>query len=174
MTIFLTGYMASGKTTLGRAFAKATGMQFIDLDFYIEQRFRKSIPQIFEERGEAGFRRMESALLREVGEFEDVVISCGGGTPCFDNNMEYMNCRGTTVWLDTPIDVICRRLTAAENKRPIVAGKSGDELKDFINTHLSPRIPFYSQARHKIDGTMLENREEISATVNHLISLLKQ
>lgn len=173
MTIFLTGYMASGKTTLGRAFAKATGMQFIDLDFYIEQRFHKSIPQIFAERGETGFRRMESALLREVGEFEDAVISCGGGTPCFDNNMDYMNSRGVTVWLDTPIDVICRRLMAAGEKRPIVAGKSGDELKDFINIHLSPRLHFYSKARHKLDGTMLENRKEISDTVNHLISLLK-
>ena len=79
--IFLIGYMGSGKTTLGRAFARATGLEFIDLDWYIEERLHKSISILFAERGEDGFREQERKMLHEAGEFEDVVIACGGGTP---------------------------------------------------------------------------------------------
>lgn len=82
MTIFLIGYMASGKTTLGRALARELGFRFIDLDFYIEQRFRHRIPELFAHNGEAGFRDIEGRMLRESGEFCDTVVSCGGGTPC--------------------------------------------------------------------------------------------
>ena len=87
--IFLVGFMGCGKSTLGRALAKELGWDFIDLDFYIEQRFRRTVPQLFAERGEEEFRRIESSMLREAGEFDDVVVSCGGGTPCHDDNMAY-------------------------------------------------------------------------------------
>lgn len=96
--IFLMGYMGSGKTTLGRAFARAEGLEFIDLDWYIEERLHKSISELFAERGEEGFRNLERKMLHEAGEFEDVVIACGGGTPCFFDNMEYMNRQGTTIF----------------------------------------------------------------------------
>ena len=108
--IFLVGYMGAGKTTLGRALAKATGMQFIDLDCYIEERFRKTIAQIFAEKGEEHFRDLERRMLHEVGEFEDVIISTGGGTPCFFDNIEYMNSQGTTVYLDVPVERLHIRL----------------------------------------------------------------
>ena len=88
--IFLTGYMGAGKTTLGKAFAREMNVPFIDLDWYIEERFHKSIRELFTERGEASFRELERNMLHEVGEFEDVVVSTGGGTPCFFDNMEYM------------------------------------------------------------------------------------
>ncbi len=80
--IFLIGYMGCGKSTLGRALANATGLEFIDLDHYIDQRFHATIAEIFAARGEDGFRRVEQAMLREVCEFSDVVIACGCGTPC--------------------------------------------------------------------------------------------
>ena len=97
--IFLIGYMGAGKTTVGKVLAERLGLSFIDLDFYVEGRFHKTIPQLFAERGEAGFRELERRMLREVAEFEDVLVSCGGGTPCFFDNMDFMNRAGQTVYL---------------------------------------------------------------------------
>ena len=102
--IFLVGYMGAGKTTLGRALANELGIPFIDLDNYIEKRYCKTISQIFAEKGEEEFRNIERRMLHEVGEFEDVIISTGGGTPCFFDNIEYMNGQGTTVFLDVPVE----------------------------------------------------------------------
>lgn len=110
LPIFLIGYMGCGKTTFGRALAKATGRDFIDLDFYISQRFRATIPEIFAAQGESGFRRMEGAMLREAGEFPGVVVACGGGTPCFGSNLDYMLGRGTVVWLQASRQRLLERL----------------------------------------------------------------
>lgn len=165
MTIFLTGYMASGKTTLGRAFARASGMQFIDLDFYIEQRFRRSVAGIFAEKGEEEFRRIEADVLREVGEFENVVISCGGGTPCFADNMDFMNSRGITVWLDASVPLLCRRILQGGSKRPITARYTPDELPGFVTAHLESRLPFYRKSQICIDGSRLESKAGIDSTV---------
>lgn len=173
MTIFLTGYMASGKTTLGRALAREAGMQFIDLDFYIEQRFRKKISEIFAERGEEGFRRMESAMLHEVGEMEDVIVSCGGGTPCQGDNMEFMNSRGVTLWLEAPVSVIVRRLLVAVTRRPIVERYSAEELPGFVEKHLAERTPYYSKAQMRVDASDLESRPAIARTVKDLLERLK-
>ena len=85
--IIIIGYMGAGKTTVGRALSKAIGVPFYDLDWYIEQRMRRSVRQLFDERGEQGFRRVERNMLHEVAEFEEVILSCGGGTPCFFDNM---------------------------------------------------------------------------------------
>lgn len=172
MTIFLIGYMASGKTTLGRAFAKATGMTFIDLDFYIEQRFRKSVSKIFAEEGEQRFREIEREMLHEVGEFCDVVIACGGGTPCYFDNMEFMNSRGTTIWLRAGIQPTIRRLLAAKGKRPIVERYSEEELPLFIRRHLEERTPYYSAARHSIDSDRLESRAQIASGVDTMREIL--
>lgn len=172
MTLFLTGYMAAGKTTLGRALAKELGYRFIDLDFYIEQRFRKRIPELFELHGEEGFRRLEAEMLREVGEFCDTVVSCGGGTPCHADNMDYMLQAGITVWLDASVESICRRLLVARTRRPLVEGKSPAELPDFIASHLSQRRPFYGRAAIRIPSDHLESRDEISQTVSELLRRL--
>ena len=102
--IFLIGYMGAGKTTVGKALAKSMDLSFIDLDVYIENRFRKQISSIFAEKGEDGFRKIEQNMLHEVSDFEDCVISTGGGTPCFFDNMEYMKQHGTTVYLQVSVD----------------------------------------------------------------------
>jgi shikimate kinase len=83
--------MGAGKTTVGKALGKELGMMFYDLDWYIESRMRKTVSQIFAEKGESGFREIERNMLHEVAEFENIILSCGGGTPCFFDNMEYMN-----------------------------------------------------------------------------------
>ncbi len=140
--IFLTGYMGAGKTTLGKAFARKMNVPFVDLDWYIEERFHKTVGELFTERGETGFRELERNMLHEVAEFENVVISTGGGAPCFFDNMEFMNRVGKTVFLDVHPDVLFRRLRIAKQQRPILQGKEDDELKAFIIRALEQRAPF--------------------------------
>ena len=98
--IFLIGYMGAGKTTLGKAFAKKYNLSFVDLDWYIEERFHKTVQELFAERGEDGFRELERNMLHEVADFENVIISTGGGAPCFFDNMDFMNKSGITVFLN--------------------------------------------------------------------------
>ena len=170
--IFLIGYMGSGKTTLGKAFAKAAGLEFIDLDWYIEERLHKTISKIFAEQGESGFREIERKLLHEAGDFEDVLIACGGGTPCFFDHMDYMNQAGDTVFLDVSPEVLFRRLKIAKTKRPLLAGKSDQELMAFIIGGLEKRLPFYSRARYCLSGERLESRSQIDESVRLLSALL--
>jgi shikimate kinase len=170
--IFLIGYMGSGKTTLGKAYARAMQLQFIDLDWYIEERFHKTVQELFEERKEDGFREIERNMLHEVAEFENVIIACGGGTPCFFDNMEYMNGKGETVFLDASPEVLFRRLKIAKSKRPLLMDKSDEELMDVIQNALRVRIPFYSQAKYVFNAESLEDREQISCSVQRLKTLL--
>ena len=163
--ILLVGFMAAGKTTLGKALAKDLGLQFVDLDLYIESRYHATVSQIFAERGEEGFRQIECNMLHEVAEFEDVVIATGGGTPCFFDNMEYMNAQGTTVFLDASVDVIFTRLTIARTQRPLVAGKTDEELRSYITETLNRRLPYYSRATHSFCANQLENVKQISESV---------
>lgn len=169
MTLFIIGYMASGKTTFGRALARKTGFRHIDLDFYIEQRFHSTVRDIFANKGESEFRRIESAMLREVGEMSDVVISCGGGTPCIGDNMDYMKSRGLTICLQASEDVIADRIIQAGNKRPLMAGKSKDEIIATLRQHMEVRKPFYDKASVIISGDRLENKSQIDDTVNDFI-----
>ena len=152
--------------------AHALGISFIDLDWYIEERTHKTIPQLFNELGEAGFRKRERDLLHEAGEFEDVVISTGGGTPCFFDNMDYMNRQGDTVFLDAQIETLYKRLKIAKHQRPILQGKKEEELKDFITTALKKRMPFYNQARYTFCADNLESHAQITGSVAQLQSLL--
>ena len=170
--IFLIGYMGAGKTTLGKAFARAMGLAFVDLDWYIEERYHKTVRQIFEERGEDGFRELEKRMLHEAGEFENVVISVGGGTPCFFDNMEYMNSVGETVFLDVDVKVLFRRLKVAKQQRPLLANKTDEELMAFIVEALQKRLPFYSKAKYVFNGERLEDRRQIQQSVERLKELL--
>ena len=163
--IFLTGYMGSGKTTLGRALAAEIGIPFIDLDHYIEKRYCKTIAQLFAEKGEEGFREIERRILHEVGEFEDVIISTGGGTPCFFDNIEYMNAQGTTVYLDVPVERLFIRLSIARSKRPLIKDKNDDELRLFIAEQIAKREPHYSKAQHSFVADKLEDSAQINSSV---------
>ncbi|MGL4851132.1 MAG: shikimate kinase [Phocaeicola sp.] len=166
--IFLVGYMGSGKTTLGKAFAQACGLTFVDLDWYMEERYRQTVTQIFAERGEEGFRRLERKMLHEVGEFENVVVSTGGGAPCFFDNMEYMNRMGRTVYLEVSPERLFKRLKIAKQQRPLLANKTDKELMDFISEALQKREPFYKQAHLTFHGEELENKKEIEGSVECL------
>lgn len=171
--IILIGYMGSGKTTVGKALSKETGMMFYDLDWYIESRMRRSVSQIFAERGEEGFRQIEYNMLHEVAEFENVIISCGGGTPCFFDNMDYLNQQGDVVYLKATPETLYKHLLMAKVERPLLKGKTKEELLEFIKTQLSTREAFYNKARYHLDVSLLDNYEKIGITVDKLKELLK-
>ena len=170
--IILIGYMGAGKTTVGRALAKELGIPFYDLDWYIESRMRKKVPQIFAEKGEDGFRTIEHNMLHEVAEFEDVIISCGGGTPCFFDNMDYMNAQAETVYLKARPEVLYDHLRMGRTERPLLTGKSPEELQSFIAEQLKLREPYYSKARHTLDVSLMDNYEKIKISVSKLRELL--
>ena len=159
------------KTTLGKAFARKMNVPFVDLDWYIEERFHKTVGELFTERGETGFRELERNMLHEVAEFENVVISTGGSALFFDN-MEFMNRVGKTVFLDVHPDVLFRRLRIAKQQRPILQGKEDDELKAFIIRALEQRAPFYTQAQYIFNADELEDRWQIETAVQRLQELL--
>lgn len=166
--IILIGYMGAGKTTLGKALAQATDLQFIDLDWYIEERFHTSIQQIFADKGESGFRDIERRMLHEVAEFEDVIISCGGGTPCYFDNIDYMNQQGDTIYLKATPETLKAHLLMGKNKRPLIQGKSPEELIDFISESLSKRTMFYEKAHHTIDIDVITRNDQIANYVEQI------
>lgn len=171
--IFLIGYMGAGKTTLGKALAHDLGLAFIDLDWHIEECYRKSVQQIFEEKGEQGFREIEHRMLCEVAEFEDVVVSAGGGTPCFFDNMKHMNECGETVFLEAAPEVLFRRLRLSCQHRPLLASKTDDELRAFIHESLRKRLPFYREAKHVFCADELEDKEQIKQSVERFKKQMK-
>lgn len=170
--IIIIGYMGAGKTTVGKVLAKDLGLQFYDLDWYIEGRMRKTVPQIFAERGEEGFRAIERNMLHEVAEFEDVVVSCGGGTPCFFDNMDYMNFQGETVYLKATPEVLYSHLKMGRVERPLLKNKSPEEMQQFIAEQLSQRETYYLKAKHMLDVSLLDNYEKIKITVGCLREIL--
>ena len=165
--------MGSGKTTVGKALSKATGMMFYDLDWYIENRMHTSVSRLFSERGEESFRKIEYNMLHEVAEFEDVIISCGGGTPCFFNNIDYLNQQGDVIYLKANPETLYRHLLMAKVERPLLKGKSPEELIAYITEHLKERAPYYEKAHYTLDVSVLDTHDKIQNSVQNIRELLK-
>ena len=148
MKIVLLGYMASGKSTIGREISKKLDMKFIDLDDYISKREKRSISEIFKVEGEIYFRKIESSYLGEILNSKDsFILSLGGGTPCYSNNMELIwNSEASSIYIKVDIKTLASRLTAEKNKRPLVADLEDDKLIEFVAKHLFERRFFYEQA----------------------------
>jgi len=160
--IFLIGYMGSGKTTIGKLLAARLGFSFVDMDKHIEEKEFKSVSQIFAEKGESEFRLIEQKCLHEVAEFENIVISTGGGAPCFFDNIRFMNTHGTTVYLKLSAAELADRLESSRaNKRPLLAERKGEELQQFIAEGLAKREPFYEQAAYSVSGDIDEIVDQI-------------
>lgn len=170
--IILIGYMGSGKTTLGKALSKDLGLPFFDLDWYIENRFCRTVSQLFAERGEDGFRQLERAMLHEVAEFENVVIAAGGGTPCFFDNIDYMNRQAQTVYLKTTPEVLFKHLHIGKQKRPLLSGKTDEEMRAYIVESLAHRAPFYEKANYILNTELLDTHKQIQKTIVQLRNLL--
>lgn len=171
--IFLVGYMGAGKTTIGKVLSKMVGLTFIDLDYYIEGRFRKTVSQLFAERGEEGFRTIERNMLHEVAEFEDVLISTGGGTPCFFDNMAFMRQQGTTIYLQVSVGELANRLELCKQTRPVLKNRSGEELKAFVQESLASRSPFYEQAQITFNTDRLITEVDAKELSTQIMQLIK-
>ncbi|GHV20402.1 shikimate kinase [Bacteroidia bacterium] len=165
--------MGSGKTTIGKLLAKRAGLQFVDLDLFIENRHHKSVRQLFSEKGESGFREIERRALEEVSGFEDIVISTGGGAPCFFDNMTLMNQLGFTIYLKVSESELANRLNYMKHNRPLIKDKNEDELRVFISESLRKREIFYNQAKLMFDAEQLLDETDVDNIVINLIETIK-
>jgi shikimate kinase len=154
--------MGCGKSTLGRKLATILNLSLIDLDTFLEEKYFRRIPQIFAEEGEAEFRKKEQTVLHEVSAFDDVIVATGGGAPCFFDNMEVMNNSGFCIFLDVDTVSLVHRLIHAKTERPIIKGKSPEELHLFIEEMMLKRRPFYEKARHIIKGDEIKPEQVLS------------
>jgi shikimate kinase len=166
--------MGSGKTTLGKRLAKKLNLQFLDVDLFIENRYHKTISSIFEEKGEDGFREIERRTLHEIAGFENIVISTGGGLPCFFDNIDVMNKAGITIYLKVNPDELANRLNSRKSNRPLIKGKTPEELKDFIQINLKKREGFYNKASIIYAFDDLFTKENIDINVANLIIYLSE
>lgn len=171
--IILLGYMGAGKTTVGRVLARQLGLPFYDLDWYIESRMHQTVKQLFDSRGEEGFRTVERNMLHEAAEFEDIVLSCGGGTPCFFDNMDYMNSCGETIYLKASPEVLHEHLKMGRGVRPLLLNKTPEEVDAFIHEQLKVREPFYSRAKHIYNVDVIDSFDKISDTTQRIRDILK-
>ncbi len=145
--VFLIGFMGSGKTHWGKIWAAKNGLNFYDLDEVIETKEGKTIATIFETKGEGYFRKIETAALHTLSEKQNCIIACGGGAACFNDNMQWMNENGTTVYLSATPQYIFNHVIDGQLKRPLIKKLNKAELLFFIEQKLKEREPFYKQAK---------------------------
>ena len=147
--IFLIGFMGCGKTFYGKQIAHKTKKDFIDIDEYISRKHQKTIKEIFENEGEKHFRLLEKEALHEVIELKNIVVATGGGTPCFYDNMDKMNEKGITIYIETNQQILFENLHKSKDSRPLLANKNKKELLEYINKELNLREKYYKMAKYK-------------------------
>ena len=152
MRLFFIGFMGCGKTTWGRKLANHLGYEFMDLDHVLEEKAGMTIAEYFTAHGQDAFRELESSILKETNYPENVVVSTGGGLPCFFDNMDWMNANGKTLYIKLSPKTLAERLDKGKTTRPLIAGKHGEELVAFIAEKLAEREDFYNRATHVING----------------------
>lgn len=157
MKIFLIGMMGTGKTYWCKKLAKKLKLGGYDLDFLIESNEERSIAEIFAESGETYFRRTESKMLHWFREKKAFVLATGGGTPCYHENIQWMNEQGITIWIDEPVDTLLQRLRPEKEHRPLIKALSDEELKQFLTEKLVQRYPFYHQATYHLKGNSISD-----------------
>lgn len=152
MKIFLIGFMGSGKTHWGRLLGEKLSIPFFDLDEQVAEYAGRSIVEIFNTEGEEYFRMQEKEVLHMItGSHESFVMACGGGSPCYFNNIEYMNRAGITVWINTSLEILFQRLVQEKEKRPLIKELSDEQLQNFISKKFADRKIYYEQAGIKMD-----------------------
>jgi shikimate kinase len=168
MKIFLIGFMGCGKTHWGKELSQQLQVPFFDLDQKIEEKEEKSINEVFEEKGEEYFRLLEKEVLYLLAESHDsFVMACGGGTPCFYNNIDYMNKQGTTVWINCSTECLLGRLSNEKDKRPLIKDLDEEQLSLYIMRKVGDRRIFYQQA----DVILTENEISVEAIMDRVSQL---
>ena len=156
MLVYLVGFMGCGKSKLGKQLAKKLNHQFIDFDELIEEQSGKKISDIFKDDGQQAFRNIETEILKSIAECKETVVSTGGGTPCFFNNMQLMNETGITVYIRMTAGGLFHRLAESKTNRPLIAGLTDLKLLDYIIDTLGEREHFYMKAQHVVKGENLK------------------
>ena len=165
--IFLLGFMGSGKSTIGKKLANQIHQKFIDLDEEIEKHTQKSIAELFENKGEAYFRKKEKEVLEKFcKDKENFIMALGGGTPCFHNNMKLINQSGVSIYINYNAGILASRLFNAKTVRPLVQGKSEEEIKLFIEKTLLERELFYTQSQFTIKKDNVKVEDVLKLTQN--------
>jgi len=150
--------MGTGKSYWAQRIADKKNMDWIDLDAQIEKETSMTIKEIFAEQGEIFFRNKERDVLHKLSHFENIVIATGGGTPCFHDNMQWMNKHGITIWIDEPIEILAERLKKEKEHRPLIKDLSDEELLHFLSIKLAERSVFYKQAQYHLQGNNISER----------------
>ena len=158
--------MGSGKSTVGRKLSSAAGLNFIDLDKYIQTREGRTVNDIFNDEGEDYFRQTEHSVLKEIIEKDNFVLSCGGGTPCFLDNMTMMNKNGITIYLQMPVGALHSRLLNSPDNRPLLKTIPGNKLRNYIANTLKERDKYYKMAHHTV--------EAINLKISSVVKLLRE
>lgn len=169
MIISLTGYMGCGKSTLGKKLSEYFNYAYIDLDQYITSQEKSTINEIFSEKGEIYFRKIENLYLKEILEQDNLILSLGGGTPAYFNNMELINNRSISFYLKMTPAELATRLVHEKMHRPVIAHLKNEELKEFIAKHLFERSYYYEKAKYKINS----NQKSVADICNELITIIK-
>jgi len=167
MKIFLVGFMGSGKTHWGKRWSQQLDVDFFDLDGIIESVKERPVSEIFEKEGEAFFRQIETTCLRTFSGKDDFIMSCGGGTACFNENMQWMNEQGTTVYLSASPQTIYNRVVKEKEKRPLLQTIRSSSLLSFIEQKLKEREPFYKQAKIIIKVEDLDEKNIPAFIIHH-------
>jgi len=170
MLIYLVGYMGSGKTTVGQMISWKLGYSFIDLDSMIEEKYKITIASFFSKFDEKVFRKVENETLKDTILMKDTVVSAGGGTPCYFDNMEIINKSGISVYLKTSVETLHQRLFSSKKKRPLLAGKTSPAIMDHIKTQLAIREPYYLQSKIIADVNSLD----IDALIKTIFNFTKE
>jgi shikimate kinase len=148
MLVYLLGMPGTGKSSIGKNVAKMLGYNFIDLDKQIEIKAKISVTEIWEKFGEDYFRKLESETLKEQATFTNCIVACGGGTPCFFDNMSWMNANGFTLFLELKLELLAKRIFESKESRPMFLGKdTTEQVENTLNEVYSNRIVFYQMAQ---------------------------
>lgn len=156
--------MYSGKSTFGRLLAKTLEVGFYDLDVLFEKRYHTTIPIFFHRYGEEAFRKLERIVLEETERYDDCVISTGGGTPCYGDNMHWIRCHGTSIYLEISLEGVLSRHGRSKKTRPLLAGMNEEERRAYILAQMRQRNPFYRQADITLDALA----PNIDTVINYL------
>jgi shikimate kinase len=162
--VILVGYMGAGKTLLGKSIAEKLGIRFINSDSDIEQQTGMSVGQLFEQFGENHFRNLEKEYLSSLDVEESFVLATGGGTPCYNNQMDVLNSLGTTIYLQCSNETLFSRLKHERDHRPLIAGLSDEELRESINIRMKQREAIYQLAQF----TIIEEEQKTETIIHRL------